>query len=85
MRQQQQQKKIKEEIKNMWRQVKMKTHDPKSLGWRKSYSKREVYGNTSLTQETRTISKHLNLNVKKLEEEEQSPKPVEEEIKIKVK
>ena len=34
----------------------METHNPRSMGHRKSSSKREVYSNTSLFQETRKIS-----------------------------
>ena len=34
----------------------MKTHNPKPMGCIKSSSKREVYSNTSLPQETRKIS-----------------------------
>ena len=42
------------------------------MGCSKSSSKREVYSNTSLTQETRKISNNLTLHLKKLEKEEQA-------------
>ena len=46
--------------------------DPKPMGWSKSSSKREVYSNKILPQETRNISnKHLTLHLKQLEKEEQ--------------
>ena len=48
-------------------------HDgPKPMGRSKSSSKREVYSNTILPQETRNISnKQPNLTPKQLEKEEQ--------------
>ena len=42
------------------------------MGCSKSSSKREVYSNTSLPQETRKISKNLTLHLKQLEKEEQT-------------
>ena len=55
---------------NKWQQ---KIHDPKPMGWSKSSSKREVYNNTILPQETRKISnKNQNLHLKQLEKEEQT-------------
>ena len=48
------------------------------MGYSKSGGKREVYRNTGLPQETRKISNHLPLHVKKPEKEEQmKPKVVE--------
>ena len=44
------------------------------MGCSKSSSKREVYSNTILPQETRKISNNLTLHLKELEKEEQ-PKP----------
>ena len=45
----------------------------KPMGCSKSSSKKEVYSNTSLIQETRKISnKHLTLHLKELEKEEQT-------------
>ena len=44
----------------------------KSMGCSKSSSKREVYSNTSLPQETRKISNNLTLHVKELEKEQQT-------------
>ena len=41
------------------------------MGCSKSSSKREVYSNTILPQETRIISNNLNLHLKQLEKEEQ--------------
>ena len=41
------------------------------MGCSKSSSKREVYSNTSLPQETRKISNNLTLHLKELEKEEQ--------------
>ena len=42
------------------------------MGHRKSGSKREVYGNTILPQETRKISNNLNLHLQQLDKEEQT-------------
>ena len=42
------------------------------MGCSKSCSKREVYSNTSLPQETRKISNNLTVHLKKLEKEEQT-------------
>ena len=42
------------------------------MGHSKSSSKREVYSNTSLPQETRKISNNLTLCLKQLEKEEQT-------------
>ena len=44
----------------------------KPKGYSKSSSKREVYSNTSLSQETRKISNNLTLHLKQLEKEEQT-------------
>ena len=41
------------------------------MGCRKSSSKRKVYSNTILPQETRKISNNLTLHLKQLEKEEQ--------------
>ena len=47
----------------------METHNPRSMGHRKSSSKREVYSNTSLFQETRNISnKQPNLTPREISE-----------------
>ena len=46
-------------------------NDPKPMGCSKSSSKREVYSNTFLPQETRKISNNLTLQLKQLEKEEQ--------------
>ena len=47
----------------------MKHNDPKPMGWSKSSSKREVYSNTILPQETRNISnKQPNLTSKTVRE-----------------
>ena len=54
-----------------------KHDDPKSMGCSKSSSKREVYSNTILPQETRKISnKNLTLHLKELEKEEQTKSKV---------
>ena len=42
------------------------------MGCSKSSSKKEVYGNTILPQETRNISNTLTLHLKELEKEEQT-------------
>ena len=57
---------IKEEVKKILRDKwKWKHNDPKPLERSKSSSKREVYSNTILPQETRKISnKQLNLTPK---------------------
>ena len=44
------------------------------MGCSKSSSKREVYSNTTLPQETRKISNNLNLHLKQLEKGEQKQK-----------
>ena len=47
----------------------MNTQQPKTYGWSKSSSKREVYSNTVLTQETTNISnKQPNLTPKAIRE-----------------
>ena len=58
---------------NKWQ---WKHNDPKPMGCSKSSSKREVYGNTILPQETRNISnKQPNLTPKQLEKEEPKKTP----------
>ena len=47
-----------------------------NLGCSKSSSRREVYSNISLPQETRKISNDLTLHLKELEEEEQTKSKV---------
>ena len=47
-----------------------KHHDPKPVGHRKSSSKKEVYSDTSLPQETRKVSNNLFLHLKQLEKGE---------------
>ena len=49
---------------------KWKHDDPKPVGHSKSRSKREVYSDTLLPQETRKVSNKLTLHLKKLEKEE---------------
>ena len=49
-------KKSKRKSENTSRLMKMETQLPKSMGCSKSSSKREVYSDTSLPQETRKIS-----------------------------
>ena len=49
-----------------------KNDDPKSMGHSKGSSKREVYSDTSLPQETRKISNNLTLHLKELQKEEQT-------------
>ena len=57
--------------------MKTKTR-PKPMRCNKRSSKREVYSNTILPQETRKISNNLRLHLKPLEKEEQTkPKVVE--------
>ena len=57
--------------------MKTKTR-PKPMRCDKRSSKREVYSNTILPQETRKISNNLRLHLKPLEKEEQTkPKVVE--------
>ena len=54
---------------------KPKHNDSKPVGWSKSSSKREVYSNTILPQETRNISnKQPNLTPKATREEQTKPK-----------
>ena len=65
-----------------WQQ---KHNDPKPMGHSKSSSKRKVYSNTFLPQETRKISNNLTLYLKQLEKEEQTKPKVsrrKETIKI---
>ena len=45
---------------------------PKPMGCSKRSSKREVYSNTVLPQETTNISNNLTLHLKELEKEEQT-------------
>ena len=47
----------------------MKTLQPKTYGYSKSSSEREVYSHISLPQETRKISNHQTLYLKQLEKE----------------
>ena len=66
-------KEIKEEIKKIpGDKLQWKHDDPKPMGCSKSSSKRKVYSNTSLSQETRKISNNLTLHLKELEKEEQT-------------
>ena len=60
----------------------MKTRQPKTLGCSKSSSKREVYSNTILPQETRnTSNKQPNLTPKAIREKRtKTPLNLEEEI-----
>ena len=58
-------KKLKNKVKNTSRQMKLKRHDPKSMGCSKSCAKKKVYSDTSLPQERRKISnKQPNLTLK---------------------
>ena len=50
--------------------MKMKTQQPKPMGFSKSSAKGEVHSNTSLPQETGEKSKNLILHLKQLEKEE---------------
>ena len=61
---------ITEEIKIAQKQMTMKTQQLKPMGCSKSSSKREVYSNTILPQETSQIN-NLTLQLKQLEKEEQ--------------
>ena len=54
-----------------WQQ---KHDDPKPMGCSKSSSKKQVYSNTSLPQETRKISNNLTLHLKEVEKEQTKPK-----------
>ena len=54
------------------------------MGHSKSSSKREVYSNTSLPQETRKISNNLTLCLKQLEKEEQTKPKVNRRKEIKI-
>ena len=53
------------------KQMTIKHDKPKAMGCNKSSSKRDVYSNTILPQETQNISNYLSLHVKQLEKEEQ--------------
>ena len=69
---------------NKWQ---WKHDDPKPMGCSKCSSKREVYSNTILPQETRNISNNLTLHLKQLEKEEQTKPKVNKRkdiIKIRV-
>ena len=50
--------------------MKMKTQQPKPMGFIKSSAKEKVHSNTSLPQETREKSNNLTLHLKQLEKEE---------------
>ena len=56
--------------------TKEKRNNPKQMGCSKSSSKKEVYSNGILPQETRKISKNntLNLNLNQLEKEQTTHK-----------
>ena len=45
-------KKSKRKLKNTWKQMITKTHNPNPMGYSKGSSKREVNSNTNLPQET---------------------------------
>ena len=63
---------IKKEIKYAQKQMKMKTQQPKPMGFSKSSSKGKVHSNTSLPQETREKSnKKPNSTPKRKNEEPQ--------------
>ena len=68
---------IKREIKNMSRNKWQWKHgNSKSMGCSKNSSKREVYSNTTLPQETRkTSNRQPTLHLKQLEKEEQKNPP----------
>ena len=70
---------IKEEIKKLPRDKWQQKHDhPKPMGCSKSSSKKEVYSNTSLPQETKKISnKQSNLTPRGTRERRTKPKLVE--------
>ena len=58
----------------------MKHDDPKPMGCSKSSSKRDVYSNTILPQETRkTSNRQPSFTLKQLEKEQNPPKLVEGE------
>ena len=66
---------IKEKIKSTWRQMKTKHNDSKSMGCSKSSSKRKVYSDTSLPQETKKDSDiQLNLTTKGTRKRTNKPK-----------
>ena len=46
------------------------------MGWSKSSSKREVYSNTILPQETRKTSNNLTFHLKQLEKEEEQQQKI---------
>ena len=66
---------LKEEIKKIPRSKWQQRHNnPKPMECIKSSSKRDVYSNTSLSQETRKISNNLTLHLEQLEKEQTRPK-----------
>ena len=71
---------IKEEIKKMLKDKwQWKCEDRKHMTWSKNSSKREVYSNIILSQETSKFQiKNIKLNLKQLDKEEkENPKLVE--------
>ena len=60
----------------------MKCDIPKSMGYSKSSSKREVHSNTDLPQETRKISNKLSLHLKELKREEEVKPKISRRKKI---
>ena len=56
--------------------MKTKTQRSKTYGTQQNISKKKVYSDTSLPQETRKISNNLILHLKQLEKEKQNPKLV---------
>ena len=63
-------KKSKSKSENTLRQMKIKTQLSKIYGMQQSSSKRKVYSNTDLPQETRKISNNLTFHQEELEKEE---------------
>ena len=63
-------KKSKSKSENTLRQMKIKTQLSKIYGMQQSSSKRKVYSNTDLPQETRKISNTLTFHQEELEKEE---------------
>ena len=56
----------------LWDNWKEKHNFPKSMGQNKSSSKREVYSDIGIPQETRKISNNLTCQLKELEKEKKN-------------
>ena len=76
--------KSKRKSENTLIQMKMETQHSKICGMQQSSSKREVYSDTGLPQETRKISNNLYYQLKELEKEQTKLKVIRRQEIIKI-